>query len=262
MKKVLALAIVVAVVGLFTLPAMAADHVNTAYGQEGTAADGYSAINAAGKGPAGNATDNYTNWKYQTGAGSWSGVYSWDGDAWLEIATSGNSDIKVECDIEMYWSETTANNEIYFHIGNPFTATDGDKTAIVTGTYATNHPMYVGISFDGTSKVAADFELATGIVKGGMVGTTDIGGRSIVPAEFDVMFLCQLNGGGYVTPTSFGDGAHGTEPACLWWSPTVTGMMTALGNGTMDFLVKILPAASQADGNYKLDPVIVKAPVL
>jgi hypothetical protein len=260
MKKLLALVVVVAVVGLFTLPAMAANYANTLYGQEGTGADGYSLINAAGQGPAHNATDNYTNWKYQTGAGSWSGVYSWDGDAWLKFDVSGNSDIKVECDIEMYWSETTANNEIYFHMGNPFTATDADKTAIVTGTYATNHPMYVGISFDGTSKVEGDFELATGIVKDGMVGTIDIGGRSIVPASFDIQFLCSLNGSAYLAPTSFGAGAHGTEPACLWWSPTVTGM--TLGNGTMNFLVKILPAASQADGNYHLDPVIVTAPVL
>jgi hypothetical protein len=265
MKKLIALAIVVAVVGLFTLPANAATYSNTAYGQEGTIKDGYSAINAAGQGPGGPgaiAADSITNWKWQTGSGSWSGIYSWDGDAWLEIASSGDSEIDVECDIEMYWSETTANNKIYFHIGNPFTATDADKIAIVNGTYATNHPMYVGISFDGTNKVEADMELATGIVKGGMVGTIDIGGRDISAQSFDIMFLCRLNGGAYLTPTSFGSGSHGTQLSTLWWSPTATGMMTALGNGTMDFLVKILPAASQADGNYHLDPVIVTAPVL
>jgi len=261
MKKVLALVIVVAVVGLFTQPAMAA-YANTAYGQEGTTADGYQAIDASGQGPAGDITDNYTNWKYQTGAGSYSGIYSWDGDAWLDITETGDSIIDVECDIEMYWSETTANNKIYFHIGNPFTATTADKTAIVNGTYATNHPMYVGISFDGTTKVEADFDLATGIVSGGMVGTVDIGGRDISTESFDIMFLCRLNGGSYLVPTSFGAGSHGTQPACLWWDPTTTGMTTALGNGTMDFLVKVLPANSQPDGNYHLDPVIVKAPTL
>ncbi|MCX5645306.1 MAG: hypothetical protein NTZ17_11605 [Phycisphaerae bacterium] len=262
MKKIVALVIAIAVVGLFTLPAMAQTApANTAYGQEGTAADGYGAINTTGHGPEGIAGST-TNWKWQTGSGSYSGVYSWDGTAWVDIADTGNSKILVECDIEMYWSETTTNNEIYFHIGNPVTATDADKIAIVNGTYATNHPMYVGISFDGTTKVEADFELGTGIVKGGMVGTKDIGGRDISGQNFDVMFLCRLNGGTYLTPTSFGAGAHGTEPACLWWSPAVTGMATALGNGTMDFLVKILPGASQADGNYKLDPVIVRAPTL
>ena len=266
MRKVLALAIVVAVVGLFTLPANAA-YDNTAYGQEGTGSDGYAPIDASGKGPMSDVTDNYTNWKYQTGAGSYSGIYSWDGDAWLDITETGDSVIDVECDIEMYWSETTENNKIYFHIGNPFTATTTNKTAVVNGTYATNHPMYVGISFDGTSKDENSFQGDgsggyTGVVLGGMVGTVDIGGRDISTENFDIQFLARLNGGAWLAPTSFGDGSHGTQHKVLWWSPTATGMLTALGNGTMDFRVRILPPASQPDGNYHLDPVIVKAPVL
>jgi hypothetical protein len=261
-KKLIVVLVALAVVGLFALPAEAQTYSNTAYGQEGTASDGYSAIDASGQGPAGDVTDNYTNWKYQEGAGSYSAIYSWDSDAWLVIDEAGDSAIDVECDIEMYWSETTANNKIYFHIGNPFTATTADKTAVVNGTYATNHPMYVGISFEGTSKTEADIDLSTGIVSDGMVGTVDIGGRDISTESFDIMFLCRLNGGSYLTPTSYGDGSHNTQHDTLWWSPTATGMMTALGNGTMDFLVRILPEASQADGNYHLDPVIVKAPVL
>jgi len=256
MKKVLALAIVVAVVGLFTLPANAATYSNTAYGQEGTIADGYLPVDGAGHGPTGTVSDNYTNWKWQEGSGSYSAIYSWDGDAWLVIATTNSSDIDVECDIEMYWSETTANNKIYFHIGNPFTATDADKTAEVTGTYATNHPMYVGIQFP----TAKTIDLGTGIVTDAMEGTVDIGGRSIAGQKFDVMFLMRFNGGSYLVPTSFGDGSHNTQHNVLWWDTMKTGNL--VGSGTMDFLVKILPDAGQADGNYNLDPVIVTAPVL
>jgi hypothetical protein len=257
MKKVLALAIVVAVVGLFTLPAMAdPTYSNTAYGQEGIdGKDGYTAINAAGHGPTGTAGST-ENWKWQTGSGDYSAIYSWDSDAWLVISQHGDSDIDVECDIEMYWSETTANNKIYFHIGNPFTATDPDKTAIVTGTYATNHPMYVGIQFP----TAKTIDLATGIVTDAMEGTLDIGGRSISAEKFDVMFLMRFNGGSYLVPTSFGDGSHGTQHNVLWWDTMKVGNL--VGSGTMDFLVKVLPDAGQADGNYNLDPVIVTAPVL
>lgn len=261
-KKVLTLAVMVAVVGIFTLPATAQTWSNTAYGQEGTVSDGYAGIDASGHGPLGDVADNYTNWKWQDGAGSYSAIYSWDTDAWLVISQTGSSDIDVECDIEMYWSETTANNEIYFHIGNPFTATNADKTAVVNGTYATNHPMYVGISFASTDKVDTDFDLTTGIVSGGMIGTVDIGGRDISAESFDIRFLCQLNGGGFLTPTSFGNGSHDTQTSVLWWSPAVTGMGSALGNGTLDFQVRILPLASQPDGNYYLDPIIVKAPTL
>ena len=261
MKKVLALAAVVAVVGLFTLPANAQTYSNTAYGQEGTGSDGYGPINASGQGPAGDVTDNYTNWNWQTGAGTYSAIYSWDTDAWLVISQTGDSDIDVECDIEMYWSETTVGNEIYFHIGNPFTATTADKTAIVNGTYATNHPMYIGISFDPlTNKLVTDFDLATGIVTDGMVGTVDIGGRDISTEKFDVMFNCRFNGGAYLPPTSFGVGSHATQLNVLWWDTMKT--LNLVGTGTFDFLVRVLPPASQADGNYNLDPVIVKAPAL
>lgn len=260
--KILTTIAIIALVAFMALPAMAQTYSNTYYGQEGTGSDGYLPINASGQGPMGDVTDNYTNWSYQYGSGSYSAIYSWDGDAWLVITDVDDAVIDVETDIEMYWSETTANNKIYFHIGNPFTATEADKSATVNGTYATNHPMYVGISFDGTSKVAEDFHMDTGIVDDAMVGTVDIGGRDISAESFDVMFLCRLNGGSWLTPTSFGAGSHDTQPACLWWNPTVTGMMTALGTGTMDFFVKILPAASQPDGNYHLDPTIVASPML
>jgi len=264
MKKVLALAIVVGVVGLFTLPANAQTYSNTLYGQEGTGDDGYSAIDASGQGPDGDAGHS-TNWKYQYGSASWSGVYSWDGDAWLEITDTGDAQIEVECDIEMYWSETVANNKIYFHIGNPSTLTAADKIATVTGTYACNHLMYLGISFDGTGKVAADFETGgttgyTGRVLGGMVGTVDNHGTDISAEDFDIVFEMNCNGGAYTTPCNFGVGAHATILSTLWWHPTDVGM--TIGTGVWTWKVIIEPPLGQADGNYALDPVIVAAPEL
>ena len=265
MKKVLALAIVVAVVGLFTMPAMAQTYSNTLYGQEGTVDDGGPTINASGQGPASDDSDNYTNWKYQYGSASWSAVYSWDGDAWLEITNEGDAQIEVECDIEMYWSDTIANNKIYFHIGNPFSATAANKTAYVTGTYAGNHLMWLGISFDNTSKVEADFETGgatgyTGRVLGGMVGTIDNHGTDISAENFDIVFLMNCNGGAYVGPGNFGFGAHNTIPSTLWWDPMDVGQ--TVGAGTMAWQVMIEPLTSQADGNYVLDPVVVAAPQL
>jgi len=255
---------IIALAAFMAVPAAAQTYSNTGWGQEGTPSDGYAPVDPKGdsyNGPTGTVADNLTNWSYQYGSGSYSAIYSWDEDAWQVINETAAA-IDVECDIEMYWSETTANNKIYFHIGNPFTATDADKSATVTGTYATNHPMYVGISFDNTTKEPEDFVLATGTVTGGMVGSVDIGGRDISTEEFDIQFQCRLNGGSWLMPTSFGAGSHNTQDSVLWWSPTVTGMMTALGTGTMDFSVKILPAASQADGNYHLDPAIVTSPML
>lgn len=252
-----------AAVCVFCATAGAQTWSNTLYGQEGTASDGYGAIDASGQGPAGDSA-HYTNWKYQFGSGSWSGVYSWDGDAWLEAASDGNSSIEVEADIEMYWSETIADNKIYFHLGNPFTATTEDKQAVVTGTYATNNLMYIGISFAGTDKEAGDFESdgsgLTGRVLGGMVGSTDIGGRDISDQSFDIRFLANCNGGAWTRPNNFGVGAHATIPATLWWKPDVLGM--TLGTGTMAYQVTIEPPASQPDGNYGLDPLLVTAPVL
>ena len=259
------LLIAVAVIGMCTMSVSAQSYSNTLYGQEGTASDGYGTIDASGQGPAGDASDNYTNWKYQYGSGSWSGVYSWDGDAWLTEAESGDSQIDVECDIELYWAETIENNKIYFHIGNPFTATTTDKTAYVDGTYAANHLEYVGISFDNTSKEESDFEGDgsggyTGVVLDGMVGTIDNHNTDISSESFDIRFQLSMNGGAYIPPTSFGAGAHNTIPSSLWWSPTATGM--TLGTGTMSWQVRIYPGADQADGNYNLDPVMVVAPVL
>ncbi len=261
-------AFLIAAIALLAAGASAASYSNTYYGQEGTAKDGYGPINAAGKGPAGDVTDNYTNWKWQSGSGSWTAVYSWDSDAWLTMEETGDSAIDVECDIELYWQATIEKNKIYFHLGNPFTATEADKTAIVNGTYQANHLQWIGISFANTSKVNANnqpvdpnmFDLATGIIRNGMVGTKNLAGGSIANEKFDIKFLARCNNGPWDTPDQFDYGAHNSIPATLWWSPIDLGM--TLGSGTYDFLVQILPTPDQADGNYNLDPEVVFAPVL
>ena len=263
MRYLITLIAFAAIAAMMAVPATA-DYDNTLYGQEGTGADGYPAIDASGQGPAKDDSDNYTNWKYQYGSGSWSGVYSWDGHAWLTEAADGDSKIEIEADIEMYWAETIENNKIYFHLGNPFTADAAAKRAYVNGTYATNNLMYVGISFDGTSKTDGDFETdgggLTGRVLNGMVGSVDIGGRDIRSEAFDVKFSLSVNGGAWTTPSNFGSGAHGTIIDTLWWHPVEVGM--TLGTGTMLWKVEIEPDTAQPDGNYHLDPAIVAAPVL
>jgi hypothetical protein len=268
MKKYIVLFAAVALVAFMVMPLQAQTYSNTLYGQEGGGGaypDGYTGINAAGQGPANDASDNYTNWKYQYGSGSSSAVYSWDSDAWLEFENTGDSQIDVECDIELYWSESIENNKIYFHIGNPFTATNADKTAYVNGTYASNHLEWVGISFDNTTKEEEDFETGgttgyTGVVLGGMVGSIGNHNNDISSESFDIRFLLSTNGGAYITPGNFGEGAHNTIPSTLWWSPIDTGQ--TLGTGTLSYQVRIFPDPGQQDGNYNLDPVIVAAPSL
>jgi hypothetical protein len=269
MKRLITLVAVIACLTVFMVAADA-QWSNTLWGQEGGLSDGYAPVDPKGDGytgPTGTVADNLANFKYQYGSGSWSGIYSWDTDAWQEEATAGDESIDVECDIEMYYASTTSNNKIYFHIGNPFTATTSEKTAYVDGTYAANNGQYVGISFAGTVKDASSFEGDgsggyTGVVLGGMVGDTDAGGRDISDKGFDIRFLLSTtaNSSGYLPPTSFGAGSHGTQQSVLWWSPVVTGLFE--GSYNLSWQVRIMPPADQPDGNYHLDPVIVASPVL
>ena len=265
MRSIWTILTLVAVVAFLYVPAMG-QVTGTLYQQEGTTADGYSAIDATGKAPTG--TDGSTgNWKYQTGAGSWTGVYAangWDGNT-----STGDSKINIECDIEMFYTESFSNNKIYFHIGNPLTATSADKTAIVNGTFTANNGMYIGISFDATTKTADDMlkDVAgkyTGEVKDAMVGTIDVLNRPISDQSFNAKFSLDWSNDGGTTwvgpqaPVTFGTGASGTILNTLWW------LVNSGQKGTylLKYNVEMLPPVDQADGNYKFDPAIVAAPVL
>jgi len=244
-----------AILALAAMPAMAQ---NSLYAQEGTGADGYVAINASGQNVAADA--DWTNWKYQYGGGTWSGVYGHNG--WIEAATSGDSVLDVEADIEMYYSEEFVNNKIYFHLGNIYTASTADKTALVTGTFTSNNGMYIGICFTGTSKDEADMQKDTGgnytgVVIDGMVGTIDVLNRDISGEAFDVEFLLDA-GSGLTPPVAYGDGASGTVHDTLWW--LVNG--GAAGTYNVTWQVRLIPETDQPDGNYNLDPAIVGAPIL
>ena len=251
MKRTLAL---VAVLALFAMPAMAASSL---YDQEGTGADGYAPIDATGQGPA---NPDWTNWKYQYGGSTWSGVYGDTG--WIEESSTGDSVLDVEADIEMYYSEEFSNNKIYFHLGNIYTATVADKTAYVNGTFTSNNGMYIGISFAGTGKTEANMLKDgggnfTGEVQDAMVGAIDVLGRDISSQNFNVLFLLDA-GAGWTTPVSYGDGASGTIEDTLWW--LVNG--GAAGSYNVTWLVRMLPELHQPDGNYNLEPVVVVAPTL
>lgn len=235
------------------------------YQQEGTTADGYGTIDATGHGPAGD-SGSTSNWKYQYGSGSYTGIYKASG--WMDVATAGDSKIDIECDIEMYYTESFSNNKIYFHIGNPVTATAADKNAIVNGTFVANNGMYIGISFDGTTKTAADMLKDTngnytGEVKDAMVGTTDVLGRNISAQSFNAKFTLDWSNDGTTwsgpqAPVTFGTGASGTVLNTLWWLVN----NGEKGSYQLKYNIDLLMAADQADGNYKFDPAIVAAPVL
>jgi hypothetical protein len=228
----------------------------TLYQQEGTTADGPSAINAAGQNTSPDAS--YTNWKWQTGAGSWSGVYA-GANGWIDEATSGDMSLDVEADIEMYVAQTIAYNKVYFHIGNPFTASAADKTAYVNGSMVCNNGQYIGISFLGTGKADADFEKVggayTGKILGGMVSDRDTWRTQT--NSFDVRILLGYNGSTQV-PVNYGDGAHNTVHDTLWW--LVNG--GAPGSYVYTWQIELLCDPLQPDGDYQLDPVVVAAPVL
>jgi hypothetical protein len=253
MKKIIT---AVAVLALFALPAGA--QLNTLYGQEGTGSDGYPAIDASTHGPATN--PNSTNWQYQFGGTSTSAaVYSWDSNAWVEEATSGPADdsLDIEADIEMYCSTSITDPKIYFHFGNLYSLTTNDRRATVSGTMTSNNGQYIGISFAGSSKDAGDFDLSTGVITDAMIGTVDCGGRDISSEAFDAKILMTW-GAGYQTPDDYGDGAHSTIHDTLWW---LVNSGTP-GSYNLTWLIELLPAAHQPDGNYNLDPVFVSAPTL
>ena len=250
---------IIAAIAACLLYAVGSASAATLYQQEGTAADGQAGINAAGHGPTSTDSDNWTNWKWQAGGGSWSGVYAADA-GWLTASESGNMDLKVEADVEMYCTQTISNNEIYFHLGNIYSATSTDKTAFVAGSLSSNNGQYIGISFDGQNKAEASFQKDgsgnyTGVILGGMHSANDT--WRVQDNDMDLQILLNA-GNGWEAPVNYGDGAHNTITDTLWW---------LVNNGdpgwsTYQWQVRLLPAPNQADGDYYLDPTVVAAPVL
>ncbi len=254
MKNLIA---VFAILALFAAPVMASDP-GTLYQLEGDATyDGPSGIDASGQGPSTN--PDSTNWIWQTGGGSWSGVYA-GSEGWLTVSESGDSRIKVEADIEMFYSETFSDNEIYFHIGNFTTATAANLTAYVKGNFTSNNGMYIGICFDGTTKIEDDMEKDgagnyTGKILNGMQSDRSVLGSQDVSMDIEFLFSW---GEGWRVPDNYGDGADHTITDTLWW--LVDG--GAPGSYNVQWRVRLLPSTYQPDGDYYLDPAVVAAPLL
>jgi len=247
--------------------ASAQDVNGTLWDQEGTTADGYDGVD--GRFEDDETRDSTQNWVHQYGDGSWTGIYKKNG--WLPVSASGDSTIDIECDIEMYYTETFENNKIYFHIGNPTTATDADRTAYVTGSFTSNNGQYIGISFANTGKLADDIlkdEAGnyTGEVRNAMVLKKDVLGRTpttvvggtIAPDAFNTKFSLSWNGGPFQPPANYGVGASGTIQDTLWWLVDGGGK----GSYNLQYKVEMLFETTQSDGTYGFDPAIVAAPVL
>jgi hypothetical protein len=260
MKKLFTAIAMIAIAALISMPVDA----TTLYQQEGTVSDGPSPIDATGQGPNGDDSDNWTNWKYQYGGGSWSGVYA-ASDGWLEESSSGDMELDIEADIELYYTESISGNKVYFHIGNIYDALahpNRDLTALVNGSFTTNNGMYIGLCFLGTSKDESSFEKDTGgnytgVILDGMQSDND--SWRVQNNQMDLQILLSWDGGStWAVPVAYGDGAHSTITDTLWW--LVDG-----GNaGTYNYTWKIilLPEPHQPDGDYYLDPQIVAAPTL
>lgn len=267
MKKLLLMLTVIGVCMFLTNPLIAqtSQGQGTLYQQEGGDFDqDPHEVDAAGQGPAGNDSDNWTNWKYQYGLDTWSGVYA-SGQGWLTESSQGDFALKVEADVEMYCSETISDHKIYFHLGNIYNATTADKTAYVNGTLASNNGQYVGISFEHTNKTIADFEEVGGALTGRIINAMkadhDTWRTNVFPQYMDVEILLWYNGYStqWETPSNFGAGSHGTQQNVLWWYPPNNGNP---GSYSFKWRIKLLPEANQPDGDYYLDPVMVVTPVL
>lgn len=260
MRRTLSILAFLAIGAFVSIPALGQS--SSLYEQEGTTADGYGTINATGQGPA---DPNTTNWKYQYGGGTWTAIYGSAG--WLNEVETGDSVIDIECDIEMYYSESFADNKIYFHLGDPYAATSDDKTAIVTGNFTANNGMYIGTCFTGTSKTETDMLKDTGgnftgEIQNAMVGTVDVLGRDISAQAFNIRMSLRWNDGSgwsaWSFPVAYGDGASSTIHDTLWW--LVDGGNA--GSFALEWQIELLPGADQPDGNYNFDPAMVAAPVL
>jgi len=215
-------------------------------------------VDAAGEGPEEGA--NCGNWIYQYGSGSWSGVYAGD-DGWVTCDEDGDEGLDVEADVEMYCSTTTSNNKVYFHIGNIYSATTADLTALVNGTMQSNNGQWIGISFQGQGKSEEDFEkdgggAYTGVITGGMQSDHHTYGTQ--DEQMDLEIKMRWNGGAWQVPGAYGDGAHSTITDTLWW--LVDGGNA--GSYTLDWRIRLLPETDQPDGDYYIDPAIVCAPIL
>jgi len=139
LRPALRFALLVAAAALISSPVQASVSPvppvdGTRYQNEGTPADGYPSIDASGRGPAGDISDNWTNWTYQYGSASWSAVYGAE-DGWVQVASSGEMKLQIEADIEAYAAGS-------FSAG----MSGQGWTGRVSGNLVSNGGQYVGLA--------------------------------------------------------------------------------------------------------------------
>ena len=225
----------------------------TLYDQEGGTND-QDSVEVDGAGSAPNGANAASNWIYQYGSGSWSGLYA-AGDGWETITSEGDMNLEVEADVEMYFTQSVSDNKIYYHIGNIYEADNSDLIAYVDGSFTSNNGQYIGISFQGTDKTSEDFDYNTGVISGGMQSDHDTWRDQ--DNQMDIQILLNT-GSGWDPPVDYGDGAHNTVTDTLWWLVNEGNP----GSYNYQWRIKLLPSTDQADGDYYLDPQVVATPVL
>ena len=232
-------------VSLLIAPALAADLVDQSVAGATPELAGSGGL-TSGMLPATDNDRDFTTYSVQWGGGSYSGIYAAtpSGETgWQTVSETGDMNVDAWCDIEMYLTETIANQKVYFHIADNTT----QMTAYISGSFSSCNGMWMGIAVPAGS----DMTLFTGSKD---VLDRDISDKSF-PCEWGL--TDQGDWGTYRTADSVGYGDNNSVEA-MWW------LINSGASGYQDYQWKltILPAAYQADGHYHLDPAVTIMPAL
>ena len=174
-------------------------------------------------------------------------------------SSTGDLQIKIEADVEMYAHDELTNNQAYFHIGNVYDLSSDNKKVVLNGTLTSNNGQFWGLSFttDPASQGKDDSQVdeSTGVVTDAMKAEFDTTGEMDNPVFMDAKFEFAHDGGTWETPVNYGYGSDQTQWG-LFFAP--------VDAGTTNYKLKVtmLPETDQPDGDYYLDPMAVHTPQL
>jgi hypothetical protein len=183
-------------------------------------------------------------------------VYDYDDYAWILGSEDGSSDFSVKCDVEMWLNMHLDAHDIYFHKADGTTS----MSATVAGWLESNNGQYLFVAVPTEQQSKGEPFLQN------LVFTEDGFGRETVSSGdgSDIPMTWELRdddaGGGWrswATGTYSTAGNAGQLHGYSW--------LLASGNaGLINYQIRtsISPAKYQADGEYRMDPVIAVAPAL
>jgi len=192
------------------------------------------------------------------GGGSWSGIYDYDDYKWFCETSTGEQNISITCDIEMYCTVTLDKTDVYFHIAQPTTYME----AIITGSLMSNNGQYLGIIIPGQSEKVLIPENPVLVFQEDGFGRTLANMSTQAKAEHaDIPLSLEFR---YYDGTSWSswdtgqwEWGNNNQDLAWWWG----GVPMASSHG-FQIKVDIKPMEHQGDGRYVVDPIVVLAPVL